>query len=58
MNPAHPVNPVSFSVLHRLIQFSQAAGQNNAGNLRVIADAALAAKYLQNWKEHAGHSSE
>jgi|GEM_PF-3832594 len=38
--------------------FSKAAGQNNAGNLRVIADAALAAKYLQNWKEHAGHSSE
>ena len=38
--------------------FSKPSEQNNAENLLVMADAALAVKYLQNWKEHAAHSDE
>ena len=36
--------------------FTKAAEEHNAENLLVIRDAALAAKYTENWKEHAGHS--
>ena len=36
--------------------FTKAAEENNAENLLVIRDKALAAKYTANWRTHAGHS--
>jgi phosphatidylserine/phosphatidylglycerophosphate/cardiolipin synthase-like enzyme len=36
--------------------FTKAAEESNAENLLVIHDPALAAKYTENWKLHAGHS--
>ena len=36
--------------------FTKAAEENNAENLLVIRDKALAVKYTANWKAHAGHS--
>lgn len=36
--------------------FSKAAEESNAENLLVIRDRELAAKYLKNWQEHAGHA--
>jgi len=36
--------------------FTRAAEEKNAENLLVIRDKALAAKYIENWKVHAGHS--
>lgn len=38
--------------------FTRAANERNAENLLVIADPALARKYAENWREHAGHSDE
>ena len=36
--------------------FTKNAEENNAENLLVIRDAALAEKYAANWKAHAEHS--
>jgi phosphatidylserine/phosphatidylglycerophosphate/cardiolipin synthase-like enzyme len=44
------------TILTGSFNFTKAAESNNAENLLVIQDSALAAKYLANWKEHAGHS--
>jgi phosphatidylserine/phosphatidylglycerophosphate/cardiolipin synthase-like enzyme len=37
--------------------FTPAAERSNAENLLVIHDAALAARYTENWEAHAAHSS-
>ncbi len=39
-----------------LLGFTKQAEEHNAVNLLVIEDAALAAKYTQNWKAHFAHS--
>lgn len=44
------------TVLTGSFNFTKAAEQNNAENLLVIEDPALAAKYMENWREHQGHS--
>ena len=36
--------------------FTKAAEEKNAENLLVIRDRELAGKYVENWKDHAGHS--
>ena len=36
--------------------FTKAAEEHNAENLLVIADSALASKYIHNWREHQQHS--
>jgi phosphatidylserine/phosphatidylglycerophosphate/cardiolipin synthase-like enzyme len=36
--------------------FTKAAEENNAENMLVIRDPALAAKYLENWRLHSDHS--
>jgi phosphatidylserine/phosphatidylglycerophosphate/cardiolipin synthase-like enzyme len=36
--------------------FSRAADEKNAENLLIIRDKALGEKYIENWREHAGHS--
>ncbi len=36
--------------------FTRAAEEKNAENLLVIRDKVLAARYVENWKEHADHS--
>lgn len=44
------------TVLTGSFNFTKAAEESNAENLLVIQDAALAAKYLENWKAHRQHS--
>jgi len=44
------------TVLTGSFNFTKAAEENNAENLLVIRDAALAAKYEQNWQGHFHHS--
>ena len=44
------------TVITGSFNFSKAAEQENAENLLIIHDRALAAKYLENWKAHAAHS--
>ena len=44
------------TVLTGSFNFTKAAEENNAENLLVIHDAALAAKYEQNWQAHFRHS--
>jgi phosphatidylserine/phosphatidylglycerophosphate/cardiolipin synthase-like enzyme len=36
--------------------FTKSAEENNAENLVIIRDAAIAGKYAANWREHAAHS--
>jgi phosphatidylserine/phosphatidylglycerophosphate/cardiolipin synthase-like enzyme len=43
-------------VLTGSFNFTKAAEENNAENLLVIQDAALAAKYTINWQAHLQHS--
>lgn len=38
--------------------FTRAAERDNAENLLVIDDEELAARYLENWRLHAGHSEK
>jgi phosphatidylserine/phosphatidylglycerophosphate/cardiolipin synthase-like enzyme len=38
--------------------FTKAAENNNAENLLVIDDPALAARYLENWRQHLAHSEK
>ena len=44
------------TVLTGSFNFTKAAEENNAENLLVIQDAALAAKYAANWQAHLQHS--
>jgi phosphatidylserine/phosphatidylglycerophosphate/cardiolipin synthase-like enzyme len=44
------------TVLTGSFNFTKAAEENNAENLLVISDAALAAKYSTNWQAHYQHS--
>src|SRR5947208_8003397 len=44
------------TVLTGSFNFTKQAEENNAENLLVIDDAALAAKYTSNWKAHLAHS--
>ena len=43
-------------VLTGSFNFTKAAESENAENLLVIEDTALAARYTENWKEHFSHS--
>jgi phosphatidylserine/phosphatidylglycerophosphate/cardiolipin synthase-like enzyme len=43
-------------VLTGSFNFTKAAEENNAENLLVLRDSALAAAYSENWKAHLGHS--
>ncbi len=36
--------------------FTKAAEDKNAENLLVIRDRVLAGRYIENWRDHAGHS--
>ena len=44
------------TVLTGSFNFTKQAEEHNAENLLVIEDAALAAKYTQNWNTHFAHS--
>ena len=44
------------TVITGSFNFTRAAQEKNAENLLVIYDAALAARYTQNWEVHAAHS--
>ena len=44
------------TVITGSFNFTQSAEERNAENLLIITDAALAARYLSNWDEHAAHS--
>lgn len=44
------------AVITGSFNFTKAAEEQNAENLLVIRDTALAAKYVANWKAHAEHS--
>jgi phosphatidylserine/phosphatidylglycerophosphate/cardiolipin synthase-like enzyme len=44
------------TVITGSFNFTQSAEERNAENLLVISDNELAARYLQNWKEHEAHS--
>jgi len=46
----------SHTVLTGSFNFTKAAEEDNAENLLVIDDAALAKKYTENWQSHLGHS--
>ena len=45
------------AVITGSFNFTTAADQRNAENLLVIRDRALAARYLENWRAHAAHST-
>lgn len=44
------------TVITGSFNFTKAAEENNAENLLVIRDRAIAAKYIANWQAHAAHS--
>ena len=44
------------TVMSGSFNFTRAAEDRNAENLLVIRDKTLAAKYIENWEDHAGHS--
>ena len=44
------------TVITESFNFTKAAQENNAENLLIIRDPALAAQYTQNWQAHAQHS--
>jgi phosphatidylserine/phosphatidylglycerophosphate/cardiolipin synthase-like enzyme len=48
----------SHTVLTGSFNFTKAAEENNAENLLVIDDAALAKKYTDNWEKHLAHSKK
>lgn len=48
----------SHTVLTGSFNFTKAAEENNAENLLVIDDAALAKKYADNWQKHLAHSDK
>ena len=45
------------AVITGSFNFTTAAEQRNAENLLVIRDRSLAARYLENWRAHAAHST-
>ena len=45
-----------YEVITGSFNFTRAAEENNAENLLVIQDAALALKYMENWRKHLEHS--
>ena len=45
------------AVITGSFNFTTAAEQRNAENLLVIHDRALAARYTENWRDHAAHST-
>jgi phosphatidylserine/phosphatidylglycerophosphate/cardiolipin synthase-like enzyme len=45
------------TVITGSFNFTKAAEENNAENLLIVRDAALAAKYRANWKLHLSHSA-
>lgn len=46
------------TILTGSFNFTKAAEENNAENLLVISDSALAAKYLSNWQTHFRHADQ
>src|SRR5207247_2154405 len=44
------------TVITGSLNFTKAAEEHNAENLRLIQDATLAEKYASNWRDHAQHS--
>jgi phosphatidylserine/phosphatidylglycerophosphate/cardiolipin synthase-like enzyme len=46
------------TVITGSFNFTKAAQEHNAENLLVIHDAALAAKYVTNWRAHLAHSED
>ena len=48
----------SHTILTGSFNFTKAAEENNAENLLVIEDAALAKKYTDNWQKHLAHSDK
>jgi phosphatidylserine/phosphatidylglycerophosphate/cardiolipin synthase-like enzyme len=46
------------TVISGSFNFTGAAEDRNAENLLVIQDKTLAAKYIENWQDHAGHSEQ
>jgi len=44
------------TVITGSFNFTKAAEENNAENLLVIHDKALADRYMKKWQDHAGHS--
>ena len=48
----------SHTILTGSFNFTKAAEENNAENLLVIDDAALAKKYSDNWQKHLAHSDK
>jgi len=45
------------TVITGSFNFTTAAERQNAENLLVIRDKALAARYAENWQAHAAHSA-
>jgi phosphatidylserine/phosphatidylglycerophosphate/cardiolipin synthase-like enzyme len=45
-----------YEILTGSFNFTKAAEENNAENLLVIQDAALATEYAENWQKHLKHS--
>jgi len=45
------------TVITGSFNFTRAAEEKNAENLLVIRDPAVAARYLENWREHASHAT-
>lgn len=62
VDPMHAIMHDKFMVIDRhtvltgSFNFTKAAEMNNAENLMVIDDPALAARYLDNWRMHQAHS--
>jgi len=48
----------SHTILTGSFNFTKAAEENNAENLLVIEDVALAKKYTENWQKHLAHSDK
>jgi phosphatidylserine/phosphatidylglycerophosphate/cardiolipin synthase-like enzyme len=46
------------TVITGAFNFTKAAEENNAENLLVIQDAAIASKYEQNWQTHFNRSDK
>lgn len=44
------------TVITGSFNFTKAAEEKNAENLFIIRDKALAERYIENWRLHAGHS--
>lgn len=47
----------ALTVITGSFNFTKSAEEKNAENVLVLVDSALAARYLDNWQAHCGHSS-